>query len=482
MSGYHMTPEEFREQGKAVVDWIADYYTWIESYPVLSRSRPGEIRSRLPGRAPERGESLRSILDDMDDIILPGVTHWQSPDFFAYFPCNASGPAVLGELLSAGLNVQGMLWQTSPACTELETHVMDWLVELMGLPEAFLSSSSGGGVIQDTASSATLCALIAARERATAGRSNASGATSGLIAYSSDQAHSSIEKAVKIAGIGSRYLRQVSTDETFAMRPEVLRRMIEMDLSEGLKPFFVSATVGTTSSNGLDPLQEIGAVCEEFGLWFHVDAAMSGAATVCPEFRFILRGLETADSYCFNPHKWLFTNFDCDCFWVADRESLVSSLSILPEYLRNAASESDAVIDYRDWQIPLGRKFRSLKLWMVLRHYGAEGLRHHIREHVSLAQKFASWVSDHEDFDVVAPHPLNLVCLAHKNGDRFTEELLKRVNQTGKMFASHTVLKGRFVIRMSIGQTGTEERHVLAAWKQLQDAASQMQDEKWIQE
>jgi aromatic-L-amino-acid/L-tryptophan decarboxylase len=479
MSGYHMTPEEFRETGKAVVDWIADYYKWIESYPVLSTDRPGDVRRRLPERAPEKGEPFSNILQDMDDVVLPGITHWQSPNFFGYFPCNSSGPAVLGEMLSAGLNVQGMLWSTSPACTELETHVLDWLVDLLGLPDKFSSSSSGAGVIQDTASSASLCAVIAARERMTSGASNRQGNPSGLVAYTSDQAHSSIEKAIRIAGIGSDNLRLVPSDAGFAMRADLLDELIREDVGKGLQPFFVCATVGTTSSNGMDPLGPIGDICRRENIWLHVDGAMSGSATVCPEFRYILDGMELADSYCFNPHKWLFTNFDCNCFWVAERSQLVNALSILPEYLRNEASETDSVIDYRDWQIPLGRRFRSLKLWMVLRHYGREGLQYHIREHVRLAREFAGMVDANPDFDLASPHPLNLVCLAHRKGDAFTAELLRRVNSTGKMFASHTVLGGRYVIRMSIGQTNTEERHVASAWKMLRETASRMLDENW---
>ena len=377
---FHMSPEQFRQYGRAVVDWIADYYEGIESRPVLSRVKPGEIRASLPAEAPQRGEPFETILRDMDRVILPGVTHWQSPNFFAYFPANASGPAILGDLLSSALGVQGMLWSTSPACTELETHVLDWLVPMLGLPEKFLSTSTGGGVIQDTASSASLCALLAARERATGFTSNRCGCEQRkLVAYTSNQAHSSIQKGVRIAGLGDDHLRLIEVDETFAMRPDLLAGQIEQDKRDGLTPCFVSATVGTTSSNAIDPVGKIGAICREHGIWLHVDAAMSGTAALCPEFRYLHDGLEFADSYCFNPHKWMFTNFDCDCFYVADRKALIQALSVLPEYLRNKATESGAVIDYRDWQIPLGRRFRSLKLWFVIRHYGVEGLQHHVR-------------------------------------------------------------------------------------------------------
>ena len=393
-TGFHMTPEEFRRHGRAVVDWIADYYERVESLPVLSRVEPGETRASLPSEPPDRGEPFEAILADVERCILPGITHWQSPNFFAFFPANSSAPAVLGELLSAGLGVQGMLWATSPACTELETHVLDWLVDMMDLPEKFRSDGTGGGVIQDSASGASLTALLAARERATGYAGNEKGLDGRLVAYASSQTHSSVEKAVKIAGLGRKNLRVVEVDDRFAMRPDTLARRIEEDRQAGRIPCFVCATVGTTSSNAIDPLPEIGPICREQGLWLHVDAAMSGTAALCPEFRHIHDGLEFADSYCFNPHKWMFTNFDCDCFFVADRAALIRTLSVLPEYLRNQATESGAVIDYRDWGIPLGRRFRSLKLWFVIRHYGVEGLRHHVREHVRLAQVFARWVED----------------------------------------------------------------------------------------
>src|SRR5215468_5043338 len=416
-SSFHMDPEEFRKHGHAVVDWIADYYKRIESFPVLSRVAPGEVRASLPKEAPEQPETFDRILADIDRLILPGVTHWQSPNFFAYFPGNASGPAILGDLLSSGLGVQGMLWATSPACTELETLVLDWLVPMLGLPEKFLSTSTGGGVIQDTASSSSLCALLAGRERATQYESNVKGCNGKLVAYCSTQTHSSVEKATKVAGLGAENLRAIAVDQHFAMRPNELSRQIAQDKAGGRVPCFVCATVGTTSSNAIDPIPEIARICRAHGLWLHVDAAMSGTAALCPEFRHIHQGLEYADSYCFNPHKWMFTNFDCDCFYVADRRSLIQTLSVVPEYLRNQATESGAVIDYRDWHIPLGRRFRSLKLWFVLRHYGIKGLQHHIRQHIALAQQFALWVEQDHRFELAAPVPLNLVCFRLRVGD-----------------------------------------------------------------
>ena len=468
---FHMTPEEFRRYGHAVVDWIADYQSRIESFPVLSQVKPGEIRAALPVQPPAKGEAFEALLKDVEKLILPGVTHWQSPNFFAYFPCNASGPGILGDLVSSGLGVQGMLWSTSPACTELETHVLDWLVSMLGLPEKFLSSSTGGGVIQDTASSAALCALLASRERATDYRSNQKGCDGRIVAYASTQTHSSLQKAAMIAGIGSANLRLLEVDERFALRPDRLSEQIEKDKRDGLTPCFVCATVGTTSSNAMDPIGEIARICREHHLWLHVDAAMSGTAAICPEFRHLQNGVELADSYNFNPHKWMFTNFDCNCFWVADREALIQTLSILPEYLRNQATESGAVIDYRDWHIQLGRRFRSLKLWFVIRHYGVQGLQHHIREHVRLAKEFARWVREEENFELAAPVPLNLVCFRHKAGDAVNQKIMDNLNRSGNLFLTHTKLDGKLTLRLCVGQTNTQARHVENAWKRIREEA-----------
>ena len=471
---FHMTPDDFRRHGHAMVDWIADYYSRIESFPVLSQVKPGETRASLPSSAPLKSEPFEAMLKDVGDKILPGVTHWQSPNFFAYFPCNASGPGILGDLLSSGLGVQGMLWATSPACTELETLVLDWLVPALGLPQKFLSTSAGGGVIQDTASSATLCAILAARERATNFNSNREGCRGKLVAYTSAQAHSSVEKAVQIAGIGRENLRLIEVDDRFAMKPDALRAAIEKDRKSGLIPMFVCATVGTTSSNAIDPVPEIGGICREHNLWLHVDAAMSGTAALCPEFRYIHNGLEYADSYCFNPHKWMFTNFDCDCFYVADRKALIQTLSVLPEYLRNKATESGAVIDYRDWQIPLGRRFRSLKLWFVLRYYGIEGLQFHIREHVRLTQQFANWVRNDDRFEFAAPAPLNLVCFRLKSGDDANQKLMDALNRSGDLYLTHTKLNDKLTLRLCVGQTNTAERHVERAWNRIQEEVSKL--------
>jgi len=474
-SSYHMSPAEFRRRGHELIDWLADYQERVATYPVLSRVKPGEVRAALPEQAPESGESFEAMLRDLEEIILPGITHWQSPNFYAFFPSNNSGPSILGELASAGLAVQGMMWTTSPACTELETLVLDWLVDMLHLPPAFRSDGDGGGVIQDTASSASLCALLAARARATDMLSNAEGCDGSLVAYTSTQAHSSIEKAAKIAGIGSHNLRLIDVDETFAMRPEVLAQQIEDDREAGLVPFFVCATVGTTASNGIDPLPAIGRICDEEDVWLHVDAAMSGTAALCPEYRHIHEGLELADSYCFNPHKWMFTNFDCDCFWVSDRSALINALSILPEYLRNKASESGAVTDYRDWQVPLGRRFRALKLWFVIRHYGVEGLRFHVRRHVELAQEFAARIEESDDFELAVPPPLNLVCFRHVAGDDFNRELLDRINASGDLYLTHAALNDRFTLRLCVGQATTEERHVRSAWNRIREIAAELE-------
>ena len=457
-----LTPEEFRRYGREMIDWIAAYYESVENFPVASRVQPGEIRAMLPGAPPEEPEPFDRILSDVDRVILPGITHWQSPNFFAYFPANASFPSILGELLSAGLGVQGMSWSTSPACTELETHVLDWLVDLLALPEAFKSTTEGGGVIQDTASSATLCALLAARDRIL--ESSGDDGPRTLTAYASEDAHSSVSKAAGVAGIGRQNLRPIRCDGQRRMEMTHLRDRIVEDLNNGLKPFFVCATVGTTSTMAIDPLEEIGAICQEFGLWLHVDAAMAGSAALCPEFRYVHAGLETADSYCFNPHKWLLTNFDCDCFFVRKRADLLRSLSILPEYLRNAATETGQVIDYRDWQIPLGRRFRALKLWFTLRSYGARALRAHIRRHVAIATELSEWIAQEPGFELPVPPQLNLVCFRHQSGDDINQRAMDSVNESGQLFMTHTRIGGNLALRLCVGQAATTPDHVRRAW------------------
>jgi aromatic-L-amino-acid/L-tryptophan decarboxylase len=474
MKNYHLSPSQFREEGKKIIDWIADYYEHIEKYPVLSQVKPGEIKDKLPENPPQKGESFDAMMRDLDEIIIPGITHWQSPNFYAYFPSNTSFPSILGDLVSSGLGVQGMIWATSPAATELETRVLDWLAEMMDMPEKFKSTSTGGGVIQDTASTSALTAVIAARERATKFESNKTGVRQKLVAYVSSQTHSSLEKAIKMAGIGSENLRVIDVDEQYAMRSELLEKQIQKDRTEGFQPFFVCATIGTTSSNAIDPVRQIGEICQKEKCWLHVDAAMAGTAMLCPEFRHLKDGVELADSYCFNPHKWMFTNFDCDVFWVANRNELIHTFSILPEYLKNKATESGAVFDYRDWHVQLGRRFRSLKLWFVIRHYGVDGLQFHIRKHVEMARKFAGWVKESSDFELVLDPPLNLVCFRHKSGDEFNMKLMNSVNATGKAFFTHTKLNGQVVLRMSIGQTHTEVEHVNETWELIQNTTKSL--------
>jgi aromatic-L-amino-acid/L-tryptophan decarboxylase len=459
--------EEFRRHGHALVDWIAGYLGDLERRPVTSAVTPGEVRAQLPASPPAEPEPFTAVLADLDSVIVPGLTHWQHPSFFAYFPCNSSYPAILGELAAAGLGVNGMLWATSPAATELESLMCDWMLELLDLPDGFRSTGPGGGVIQGTASEATLCAILAARERATEGRSNRSGATGRLVAYATAHAHSSVEKGLRIAGIGSDNLRVVDADAAFAMRPDALATAIAADRAAGLVPFFVTATAGTTSSLAFDPVPAIADVCRRENVWLHVDAAMAGIAALCPELRWVHAGVERADSYCTNPHKWMGINFDCDLFYVADRAALLAALSILPEYLRTAAGDAGAVIDYRDWQIPLGRRFRALKVWFTLRADGPEPARAMIRRHVAWAAELAGWVEADERLELAAPPALNLVCLRHRGGDDATDALAAAANTSGAALFTRTVLDGRSALRVCIGGRTTERRHVEAAWALL---------------
>ena len=468
----HMTPEEFRLWGERFLEWVARYHEQIEGYPVLSQVRPGEVAAGLPQSPPAEPEGFDAVLDDLDRVIVPGLTHWQAPGFFAFFPTPATGPAILGDLLSSGLGVQGMLWASSPACTELEIRVMDWLVELCGLPRRFRSDGAGGGVIQDSASSAALCALVAARERALA---SAAGATlADLVVYTSEHAHSSIYKSARIAGFSPGRIRYVGSDVTYAMSPEALAGAVAEDRAAGLVPCAVVATAGTTSSLAIDPVARLAAVAGAEGMWIHVDGALAGAAAVCPEFRFVNRGLGAVDSYCFNPHKWLLTNLDCTAMWVADRAALTDALGVTPEYLRNPESDKGTVIDYRDWQVPLGRRFRSLKLWLVLRWYGAAGLQAHIRSGVAWAQQFAGWVRQHPDFALAAPAPLNLVCFRHRGGDEANRRILAELNDSGRFYVTHTVLDGQYTLRLSVGTVSTRFHHVEAAWEAVTAAAARL--------
>ena len=451
---------------------IADYLDTIGTRPVTSDAQPGDIRRRLPEHPPSSPEPFDAILADVRDIVMPGLTHWQHPKFFAYFPGNSSYPSILADLLTAGLGVQGMSWVTSPACTEVETLMLDWMHELLDLPARFRSTSdNGGGVIQGSASEATLSSILAARHRITGGRVNSDGDTSELVAYCTSQAHSSIEKGLRIAGIGTDRVRIVPHDESFAMIASELERMIEADRAAGLVPFWVCSTHGTTSSGAFDPTADIAAITQLHGMWLHVDGAMHGIAALAPEHRWVNEGLEFADSYCTNPHKWMGVNFDCDLFWVADRTALLGALSILPEYLRSAAAQSGQAIDYRDWQIPLGRRFRSLKLWFAIRAEGVDYFRMMIRRHVGLTHELVSWVAADERFEIVAPHPLNLLCLRLRAGNEATDALIEMANRTRDVLFTRTVLGDRSVLRFSIGSRTTERRHVAEAWELLRTQA-----------
>ncbi|MGA9275908.1 pyridoxal-dependent decarboxylase [Ilumatobacter sp.] len=467
-----MTPDEFRRHGHEMIDWIADYLGDIDERPIQARVDPGDVRAALPEHPPTAPEPFDAVMADVDRVILPGITNWQHPRWFAYFPANNSFPSILGELMSAGLGVQGMSWVTSPACTELETLMLDWMQEMLGLPEHFRSTSeAGGGVLQGSASEATLVAILSARYRATRGSVNSDGDTSKLVAYTTSQSHSSIEKGLRIAGIGTEHIRVLPHDQNFAMQTDALADAIRADLVDGLIPFFVNSNHGTTSSLAFDPTAEIGPICREHGVWLHVDGAMAGIAALAPEFRWVNDGIEFADSYATNPHKWMGVNFDCTTYWTADRSSLLGALSILPEYLRSAAAEAGAVIDYRDWQVPLGRRFRALKLWFTIRTEGIEEFRRMIRGHVATAQQLAGWIADDDRFEIVAPHALNLVCLAVRDGDAATDALIDAGNASDAGHFTRTVLDGRSVLRISVGASTTSTDHVRTAWETLRSLA-----------
>lgn len=465
-----MDREEFRRAGHEFVDWIADYMDTVESLPVMSPVKPGEIQARLPAEPPQDGEPMDRIFSDFKTIILPGITHWQHPGWHGYFPANNSPASVLAEFLTAGLGAQCMSWQTSPAAAELENRVLEWLRGMLGLPDNLQ------GVIQDTASTATLCALISAREKATGFEANEKGLKRPLTVYASEQTHSSVEKGVKIAGYGRENLRFVDTNAAFAMIPEKLEAAIRRDEAAGLRPACVVATLGTTSSTAVDPLRAIGEIAVRHGMWLHVDAAYAGTAALCPENRWMLDGAELMDSFVFNPHKWMLTNFDCSAYYVKEPEYLIRAFEIHPEYLKTGVDPF--VRNYRDWGIQLGRRFRALKLWFVIRSYGVEGLRAFVREHLRLARMFAAWVESAPPFEVLAPVRFGVVCFRLNDGrgeeglTAFNKALLDGLNASGKVFLTHTVLDGKFTLRMVIGQRLTAERHVRAAWDLIRKTAA----------
>lgn len=474
-----MDSREFRKQAHVLADRMADYFEEIYKYPVKSQVKPGEILSVLPVSAPQLGESFEDIMSDFERIIMPGITHWQSPSFFAFFPANSSYPSVLAEMLIAALGQQGMIWETSPAATELEQRVMEWLRDMCGLPGLWT------GVIQDTASASTLTALLSAREKSSSFRINSQGfaPTDRLRVYCSTETHSSIEKAVKIAGFGKNNLVKVAVDENFAMIPALLEMAVKSDLQNGFTPCAVVASIGTTGSTSADPIAEIGKICERYKIWLHVDAAFAGTAFLLPEMRHFAAGLEYADSYVFNPHKWMFTNFDASAYFVRDPELLIQTFEILPEYLKTRTRGQ--VNDYRDWGVALGRRFRALKLWFVIRSFGIEGLREKIRQHIAFAGWLKDRIKEHPDFELKAPVNFSLVCFRLKPDgltdkdelDKLNLSLLQKLNESGKLYLTHTRLNGAFVLRIVTAQTYTTLEHVEKAWNIILQTSTEISEQ-----
>ena len=465
-----MKKSDFRTYANQLVDWMANYLEEKENYPVRPNVKPREVYNQLPLSAPEKGESFEEIFSDFNEKILPAMTHWQHPSFFAYFPANNSEPSILAEMLTATLGAQCMSWLTSPAATELEERVCDWLRDAKGI------DSSWKGVIQDTASTATLSALLTAREKATGYQINEKGFTGKekFRVYSSDQVHSSIDKAIKISGIGLENLVRIEVDSDFAMIPEQLENAIKKDLEEGFTPLCVISALGTTSSTAVDPVKEISEITNRYGLWHHIDAAFAGTALLLPEYQELIQGHKLADSYVFNPHKWMMTNFDCTVIFLKEPHYLVNTFSMNPEYLKT--TQDQEVNNYRDWGIPLGRRFRALKLWFVIRSYGLEGLRAKLRAHIRLTQLAKKWLLENKSMEILAPVNFNTICFRYNNNEISREELnsinekwMASVNATGKAFFSHTKLNGKYVIRWVIGQTDVEEKHIQAAWVLLQE-------------
>ncbi|HBC77355.1 MAG TPA: aspartate aminotransferase family protein [Bacteroidales bacterium] len=467
-----MTNEEFRKHAHELVEWMAGYMDNVEKYPVKSQVKPGEIFNQLPDNPPAKPESFDLFMEDLGKIIMPGISHWQSPNFFAYFPANTSPPSILAEMIISTLSAQCMIWETSPAAAELEEKMMIWLRDLIKLPKNF------EGVIQDTASTSTLAAILTAREKSTDFRINDEGGVNSvtLRVYCSEQAHSSAEKAVKISGIGKKNLVKIPVRKDFTMDIQKLREAIESDKKAGFRPSCVIATLGTTGTTAVDPLKAIGKICAENGIWLHVDAAMAGTALILPEYQWMLDGREYIDSFVFNPHKWMFTNFDCSAYFVKHPGYLIKTFEILPEYLKTRTRGK--VNDYRDWGVPLGRRFRALKLWSVIRMYGVEGLQDKIRSHIRIARRLAEMVAKEQDFQILAPVTINVVCFRYKPGgvkeeelNKFNETLNHKLNDSGKVYLSHTVINGIYTLRMVTGQTNVTLEHVEKAWDLIKNTA-----------
>lgn len=469
-----MDNDSFRTHAHSLVDWMADYLQNVEEYPVLPDVKPGDIKKQFPKLPPEQSEQFEAIFADFKQQIVPGMTHWESPNFMAYFPGNKSMPSILGEMLTATLGAQCMIWLTSPAAAELEEQMMEWMKEMLALPKHFT------GVIQDTASTATLCAILTAREKASGYKVNEEGFSGAekYIVYASNQIHSSIDKAVKIAGIGSNNLRKVNVDDTFALDPAHLEALIKKDIAEGRKPLCVVSAIGTTSTTAIDPIMAISKICQKYDIWHHVDAAYAGTALVLPEMRWMAEGVELADSFVFNPHKWMFTNFDCTAYYVKDPRALINTFAISPDYLKT--SVDDEVKNYRDWGVPLGRRFRALKLWFVIREMGVEGIQEKIRKHIALGQWLKTEIENHPDFELLAPVPLNTICfrfapnISEDKLDSLNEEIMNRVNATGKLFFAQTKLNNKFSLRLAFGNTNLEAKHVENAWALIQEKAKEV--------
>ena len=472
MSGEPVSPpdpldlEAFRRNAHALVDWVTDYLAGLGGRPVREPVQPGDVRAKLPDSAPVLGESFDAVLADLDRVVVPGLAHWQHPGWFAFFPAQTSPPAVLGELAAAGLGVQGMLWSTSPAATEVESAVLDWLVDLLDVPQAWKTTGPGGGVLQAGASTATHTAMVVARERC---RQRTGAPAERMVAYTSNQAHSSLEKGARMTGFG--HIRLLDVDSDFAARPAALIDAATADRSDGLVPAFVGSNVGTTGTAAVDPVRRLGEIARAERMWHHVDAAYGGSAMICEEFRHHHDGLELVDSYTFNPHKWLATNLECSVMWVADRRALIDTLSVLPPYLRNPASDSGQVIDYRDWHAPLGRPFRALKLWFVLRCFGAEGLRRMIRSHVGWARQLADRVDGHRRLQRIAPVHFALVSLVHVDGNAATDALADATNADGRFYVTPSEIDGRRFVRISVGSIWTTQHDVDALWNLIEASA-----------
>lgn len=469
-----MDTEAFRKHAHELVDWMADYFENIEDYPVLPDVKPGDIFDQLPNSAPQKAESFDQIFKDFKEIIIPGITHWESPNFMAYFPANKSKASVLGEMLMSTLGSQCMIWLTSPAAAELEEQMMNWLREMLGLDDSFT------GVIQDTASTATLCALLTAREKYSNYQVNEKGfRDEKFTIYASKEIHSSIDKDVKIAGFGLENLRKIKVDEHFAMKPDALEKQIQKDKANGYTPLCVISAIGTTSTTAIDPIASISSICQKHNIWHHVDAAYAGTALICPEMRWMAEGADLADSFVFNPHKWMFTNFDCTAYFVKDPASLVNTFSITPDYLKT--NVDGEVKNYRDWGVPLGRRFRALKLWFVIREMGIEGIQEKIRKHIALGKWLAKQVDEHPHFELLAPVPLNTVCFRYTKAetislDEANEEIMNAVNKTGKLFFTQTRINDVFTLRLAFGNTNLEAYHVENAWQLIQETAEQIRE------